>query len=370
MTRHIKYHKIHTSLPDKICKHYDNKKDIQWCVTEKVHGANFSIYIYKSGEICCGKRTGFIEEGDSFFGYFSVVDKMRQQLYELSEELFTLYPSADHEENGHIVLFGELFGGFYPGLSPTSADVKPVQTGVWYSPQLEFMLFDICVAMTENVVMHFLPFDEAITLANKYGVFCAEPLRIGSLTDCVGNFDINFPSTIPERLGLPDIPLLARDHDTNLNCSKKKKKDSCDAHNNHAEGVVIRIFNGPPIATTEASSRPIMKLKTKTFEDGEGCPSSVLSGQQKHIKEWILSLIDDEDENNYVEKFLDSACSKVGSRDERRNWPGIVDCILDDVQEQCGDDSVCNEVYMKVQNEIKCKLYNYLVKLALHNSSL
>ena len=45
-----------------------NIKD-KWVVTEKVHGANFSFWVYKDSDsgkvdIKCAKRSGWIEEGE------------------------------------------------------------------------------------------------------------------------------------------------------------------------------------------------------------------------------------------------------------------------------------------------------------------
>lgn len=45
-----------------------------------------------------------------------------------------------------ITVYGELFGGHYPhdSVSPVSG-LKPVQTGIYYSPSLEFFVFDIAI---------------------------------------------------------------------------------------------------------------------------------------------------------------------------------------------------------------------------------
>lgn len=421
MSNHIKYPKIHTSLPDqqeenKKKKEKDKwKKDTQWCVTEKVHGANFSFYIYHSGKIACGKRTGFIQDNDDFFGYYDIVERLRPQVYSLASELFATV-QASHDTNlehdtNHvtaatscsdtntedadpcIILFGELFGGGeYPGaavLPPREqqhdiAIIQPVQTGVFYSPRLEFMLFDICcplfcvphhasarpasVSPTDYSIMYFLPFNEVLSLAAKYNIFCSEPLMIGSLVSA-SSFNINFPSTIPARLGLPSSSLLQHgvehaDQQWSKGRGGRKEgrgvgsacKDS-DNSKNHAEGVVIRQFNGPPISSGDISSRPMLKLKTHSFRDGEGCPPA--SSGQEHIRQWLLSQVAGELGAHTTRNLLASACSKVGSAHHRHNWSEIVACVLDDLAAQCD-----GEVFAQVRAEIKFKVYNLLASAA------
>lgn len=203
MVDHIKYHKIHTSLVHQ----RDDDRDIrhQWCVSEKVHGANLSIYVYRSGNIRCGKRTGPIKDSDNFFGYYEVVERLRDRMWKLADALLSdleiLPPSADP----YVTIFGELFGGGYPNTSN-----KPVQTGIWYSPRLEFMLFDICVpkrspGSTSPFIMHYLPFSEALTLAAEYDIFSAQPLFTGSKSEAL-SYPLVFSSTIPARLGNAVVP--------------------------------------------------------------------------------------------------------------------------------------------------------------------
>lgn len=60
----------------------------QWVVTEKVHGANFSFWVYKDVDtkeidIKCAKRSGWIEEDEKFFNYKSVLEKYRPMLEKL-----------------------------------------------------------------------------------------------------------------------------------------------------------------------------------------------------------------------------------------------------------------------------------------------
>ena len=118
--QHIRYHKI----PFVLNEQPKTKKTSKWCVTEKVHGANFSIYLYPSGKVKCAKRTGFISDTENFFDHFEILDKYRSNFNALANHFFASSPVTC------VVLFGELFGRGFPGYE----GLRPVQRGVWYSP--------------------------------------------------------------------------------------------------------------------------------------------------------------------------------------------------------------------------------------------
>lgn len=57
-------------------------------------------------------------------------------------ESLTKDMNKEQKENTDVRIFGELFGGFYPGLE-TVGDCIRVQKGIYYAPYNEFILFDI-----------------------------------------------------------------------------------------------------------------------------------------------------------------------------------------------------------------------------------
>lgn len=86
---------------DKNSKIFHNKS--KWVVTEKVHGANFSVY-YNNGKVSFGKRNALLEEDDWFYSYQLIKPQLIKNITLLSNIM-----------NGpNIVVYGELFGGFYP----------------------------------------------------------------------------------------------------------------------------------------------------------------------------------------------------------------------------------------------------------------
>ena len=319
----FRYNKISVSGSQAITSHTKHK----WCVTEKVHGANFSVYIWPSGCIRCAKRTGFIPDDESFFDHFRVIERYRDSMTALSNYLFT------EQECDVVVLFGELFGGAYPDYdSPTS----PVQQGVWYSPDLEFMLFDICTNKHHATNFNFLSFQHTIMLGKKYGLCCAEPLLVGTLTEAL-SYDPHFPSTLPALLGLPP---------------------PCDT--NIAEGIVIRPYDiEQPFG---ADGRGMTKVKVAQFSEGTGCPPSAAS-DMTHLRQWVISLVNP--------NRIAAAISKVGCPTDRSYWQAIVLAVVVDVAEECGlddgnvqsgvgADSALQSAYRAVESQIKYQVYNYL----------
>lgn len=166
--------------------------------------------------------------------------------------------SATADEYGvdEVLLFGELCGGRYPHPDvPPDPRVEAVQTGVYYSPTIEFYAFDIALQVSgrineatqdsiffvdyDKVSLPFLFFlrlvelpshslllPQALELFRSAGILCAEPLGMGELTfrssarcrtsltfvliagsyEEMLDYPIEFESTIPSRLGLPALP--------------------------------------------------------------------------------------------------------------------------------------------------------------------
>ena len=131
----FKYDKMNTSTakvdPDEI-KRLNSAK---FCVTEKVHGANFSLHVKKNGAHMYAKRTGYLKPDEDFFRYQEMAARDFKGLHNLA--------MAVHELKGtnKVILYGELFGGIYPGED--SHTKFPIQSTIYYSPRVEFMIFDI-----------------------------------------------------------------------------------------------------------------------------------------------------------------------------------------------------------------------------------
>merc|ERR1712048_462441 len=128
----------------------------------------------------------------------------------------------------------------------------PVQIGVWYAPDLHFMAFDVAADVSGQRL--YLDFADARDICTRCGLFFVEPLRMGTLEECL-DFDIEFETTIPLRLGLPPLPPGAGGAATNL-----------------AEGVVIRPQKEPLKRAgagvgRKESARGLFKQKIPAFSE-------------------------------------------------------------------------------------------------------
>ena len=240
---HFKYQKI----SDKISHYNINKKILskksKWIVTEKVHGSNFSIY-YNEGSIKFSKRNKFLSEDEWFYNYQFIKQKLIQNITKLSKIL--------NENN--IIIYGELFGGWYPeqpelwkgpenvrinskGISIIPFHERAIQEGIYYSPNIEYMIFDICIIKNNNPI--FIDYLDLEKYIKQTDFFYAKPLFIGSFQNAQ-KFNIEFNSKIPNYLGLKELP-----HNTNI-----------------AEGIVIRPNENYFI---EENKRCLIKIKNKKF---------------------------------------------------------------------------------------------------------
>jgi len=131
------------------------------------------------------KRTGFLDfERDWFYNFQQLDDRLRLGVRRVHAELLKQLPrpsragsssrggaGVDEEEDEqsayyslHLIVYGELYAGFYPesssgcahdwdsvvseridgnGRCKVSLDQRAVQEGIYYSPILEFMAFDV-----------------------------------------------------------------------------------------------------------------------------------------------------------------------------------------------------------------------------------
>ena len=95
-------------------------------VTEKIHGANFSILVNTDGEVRFASRNGVIEDEDKFYGYKAVF--AREEYVSFLDALKIISNSWNED----FQLFGELFGG-------------KIQKGVFYGNEKHFRWYSLRV---------------------------------------------------------------------------------------------------------------------------------------------------------------------------------------------------------------------------------
>ena len=198
-----------------------------WVATEKIHGANFVVAV-TGDDVRFGKRKDWLAPADAFFGWQLLAP-------ELAEQARAIARAAGA---AHVVCYGELFGGGYPHVEVAAiAGLTPVETGVWYAPDLRWAVFDVLVATDDDDDGELLAHGDVEELAAGAGSLVAPVLGRGKRDD-LDRIAVSAPTEVPELLGLPPIA------------------------DNRREGFVSK-----PDRRMPAGARPIIKRKLPDFDD-------------------------------------------------------------------------------------------------------
>jgi Rnl2 family RNA ligase len=197
-----------------------------WVATEKIHGAQLVI-AYDGRRFSVGKRKAWLRDDEPFFGW---------QL--LRARLETAARTALSAGSVAVRVYGELYGGAYPHPDvPPVPGMSPVQTGVWYSQEIRFALFDVLRHDRPNAAGRFLIYRDVAAIADRAGLDVV-PLLARGPRSSLDALPTRFPSRVARRLGLPELP------------------------GNLAEGLVLR-----PDERLVPEQRPIVKLKIREFDE-------------------------------------------------------------------------------------------------------
>lgn len=257
-----------------------------WVATEKVHGANFAFW-FDGVEHSQSKRSSFCNE--NFFNCGAVF-KYRAGVFEIYEELLK---DGTINDGDTITIYGELFGGKFDGKKGHQA--KTIQkNGADYSPENEFMAFDITVRTPEGGSYNF-PFAQVKLLTSTHGIPLVPVLGTGSLTELLA-VDNVFDSKVPDMLGLP--------HKTD----------------NVAEGFVIRPLGADKfIGKGDGASRVIIKSKNALYsEKGKGMETENIIPLTELEKELLQDLT-----KYFTGARVDATISKEGEVTSFKDFPKI-----------------------------------------------
>jgi Rnl2 family RNA ligase len=255
---------------------------VDWCVMEKIHGANF-CWIASESEITCAKRKAVLTPEDEFFHYRLIKERSLISIRQIFDKI------AAFKAIEYVYVYGEIFGGGYPHPKvPLDSRLQPVQTGVYYSPTIEFCAFDIATCVDD--CFEYLDYSTAIALFEQSSLFYSKPLFVGKMQEAM-NYPIEFTTTIPTLLSLPPLDV-----------------------SNMAEGVVIKPMRSLKYQTAKGVIRPILKMKTKAFSEdaryhqAKKCKDQVEGGQGDYLLtelEWDITML-------VTQNRLSNAVSKVG----------------------------------------------------------
>lgn len=279
---------------------------LSWVVTEKIHGANF-CFLSDGTSILCANRKQILHPGENFFQHVQLLARLKDAILHIWTLTREHYPDCER-----IFLYGELFGGAYPHpeVAPDPS-VQAVQTGIYYSPHIEFCAFDLAIE-SPTQPHHYLDYDQACQIFKAAHLLYAMPLFIGSYRDALA-YSPRFPSTIPALLGLPALP------------------------ENTAEGIVIKPVKSILLPTRKKEIRPILKKKIAEFsEEKRFSEAQKWSRPQTNQATDRLALTQWEAFNLITENRLQNAISKVGlpERGEKKRAQQIFRLLVEDVLEQ------------------------------------
>lgn len=314
-------------------------KQTKWAVTEKIHGANFCFVIESDDSIRAGNRRQLIAETDDFFGHRDLVDRLKPQVVETAKLLRALKPDVSR-----VYIYGELFGGIYPHPDVEKNDkVQAVQTGIYYSPNIEFAAFDIAfdTKTSQNQPREFLDFEQAMTLMDRSRLFYVVPLFVGKYEQAI-DYSPAFESTISRRLGFPKPP----------------------DHQNKAEGVVVRPMKEILVSSKKGKVRAVIKNKIPEFKEDKRFHSAVKWENQDKAASAAsgagaadISLEDSlfyEASALVTEQRLENAISKFGrpTRTDRDKLRALFDIYYRDILDQLRDDNEESFAKLKISDSV------------------
>src|SRR5688572_20158584 len=85
-------------------RHGYDAENIEWIGTEKVHGSNFAFIVHSDNKIECAKRSGILNDEESFHNHKNVLERVEKQLISLKD---TIYEHMNEYKDQSITIFGE-----------------------------------------------------------------------------------------------------------------------------------------------------------------------------------------------------------------------------------------------------------------------
>ena len=223
--------------------------DIEYIVTEKVHGTHLSL-LSDRNDVKVAKRTSILNDAElsKFYDADIMYDKYKDNIKELAKYIIDKYDANE------VQIFGEHFGGIYN--DETEKGYSKIQKEVQYIPFTDFIVFDIL--LKNNYKDVFMNWDEVKNLSNKFGLKIVPELFRGTFEEAL-EYPNEFITKVPELYGLEPI------------------------EGNICEGVVIKPLKDLRLPTGD---RVILKNKNDKFKE----KGKVKKSKNKAVK----TLTDDE----------------------------------------------------------------------------
>lgn len=216
----------------------------EWVALEKAHGAHFAVVCDGVG-VRPAKRRELLARDDALDGFFGVSriwPGLAVGAGRFASVLRAEYAQYGGGDVGAVTIYGELAGGRYPHPGvPSVPGVDAVQTGVWYAPDLRWLLFDAAVDTAQGRCW---VSDQTLReAAAAAGLVCVPVLARGPLAR-LQDLPSVFPSMVSGLFGLPVL------------------------EGNLAEGYVLKPA-GEWREGEQAGERPLAKVKQGNFAEDE-----------------------------------------------------------------------------------------------------
>ncbi len=167
--------------------------DEKWCISEKLHGSNFQLFT--DGTIVKGgSRNKFLSDFDliHFHHCGLIIEQNKQNMLDLFKTIHS------QQECLEIIVYGELFGGQYPGFPQKT---KPVQKEILYCPDVTFTGMDV------RIDGHFTSKTNCNKWLKSANIVFVPILFTGTKEEAFAYSEAHYdqPTTIPSWFGLPQI---------------------------------------------------------------------------------------------------------------------------------------------------------------------
>jgi len=279
-TKNIKYIQENISSSD------------EWIATEKIHGSNCSFIIDNELNISKASRNLLLNGSATMHSLHLIQDKYKENIINLRKLLLTKNIITD---KSIVHIFGEHFGGYYPGMKNKHS---AIQKGVIYSPEHEFLIFDILIREYILTTPTYLDYQLVVNLCKEVNLPYVPILAKGTLEELL-KLNPLFESTIPNLLNYPQ-----------------------PSSNNFAEGYVLKPNRN---IWLKCGSRVILKLKNPSFLE-----RTKKIDTSKEQKGKVVSIYDDNIKTLVNKNRYDNIVSKDGNLSHPKT---LIPIMIKDVYE-------------------------------------
>ena len=306
-------------------------KSLEFVAMEKIHGTNFS-FVSDGNKVNCCRRSDILGPDENFYSYQTILDKYISNVIELFEKTAKLIKKKYNKEIIQIQLYGELYGGNYPGIEKKHSS-KMVQKGIYYSNSNEFAAFDLKYWTEDDKdkdKSQYLDWNDFVLLLNDTSIPVVPVILQGSWAD-VSNLDPKFESVVYLIHGLHQVP------------------------SNYAEGYVIKPVK--EIRFGVDSDRLIWKFKNPNFSEISKNSSTKSNKSNNQLVNPLVSRL----ETYICETRYDNVITKVV---ENTSVDKVVELFYNDVWIDFTDDLVLDSISLNDvdKKELEKKLKGFANK--------